>query len=75
MRLIVYSTPTCQMCRFLKETLTKEGIPFETVTDTDVMEKKGITNVPTVEYLGELLTMQQALALIKRLKECEGNAG
>lgn len=73
--MIVYSTPSCQMCRFLKETLTREGIPFETVTDTAVMEEKGITNVPTVEYLGELLTMQQALTLIKKLKGCEGSAG
>lgn len=61
---IVYSTG-CPQCKVLITKLKEKTIPYEIVSDIDVMIKKGIQSVPVIEYQGKLYPFKEALELIK----------
>lgn len=61
---IVYSTG-CPQCKVLIAKLKEKTIPYEVVSDIDVMIEKGIQSVPVIEYQEKLYPFIEALKLIK----------
>ena len=45
----LYSLKGCPMCEVAKEKLKGRSIPFNYVTDAEVISAKGITHVPVLE--------------------------
>ena len=60
----VYSTG-CPQCKVLIAKLNEKTIPYEVVSDIDVMIEKGIQSVPIIEAHGKLYPFKEALELIK----------
>lgn len=60
----VYSTG-CPQCKVLIAKLNEKTIPYEVVSDIDVMIKKGIQSVPVIETHSKLYPFKEALELIK----------
>lgn len=63
--MIVYSTD-CPLCKKLLKRLDESNIQYEICTDEQVMENKGINQVPTLETdAGELLSYNKADKYLK----------
>ena len=62
--LTVYSTG-CPQCKVLISKLKEKAIPYEIISDIDVMLEKGIQSVPVIEYEGKFYPFVEALKLIK----------
>ena len=62
--LIVYSTG-CPQCKVLISKLKEKMIPYEVISDIDIMLEKGIQSVPVIKYEGRFYTFMEALKLIK----------
>ena len=56
MNIILYKTPTCPQCKVVKAKLEKKGLSFTEELDASVIEARGISNIPTLEVDGELIT-------------------
>lgn len=66
----VYGLPGCPMCVQVKSKLSQLNVPFDYVTDEQVMTCKGITHVPVVELEdGSMLTGKAILDYLKQLEE------
>lgn len=46
--IILYSQPTCGMCKTIHLLLKQKGIEYESVQDLTVMQAAGITHTPTL---------------------------
>lgn len=69
-KIVLYSTATCQKCKFLKQQLQKNGIDFEVVDDVDKMLELGITMVPQLYDGHSLMDYTQAMRwLVEKSKE------
>lgn len=66
MEVILYSTH-CPRCEVLEEKLKIKGIKYIEENSVEVMQEKGITSVPILEYNGELLDFINAVKLINSL--------
>lgn len=66
MEVILYSTH-CPRCEVLEEKLKIKGIKYIEENSVEVMQEKGITSVPVLEYNGELLDFINAVKLINSL--------
>ena len=66
MEIILYSTH-CPRCEVLEEKLKSKGIEYVEENSVEVMQEKGITSVPVLEYNGELLDFINAVKLINSL--------
>ena len=51
LKMIVYTTH-CPVCVVVENLLKEKKIPFEEVTDVEIMKEKGITSVPVIEESG-----------------------
>lgn len=60
-KIVLYSTATCQKCKFLKQQLQKYKIDFEVVDDIDKMLELGITMVPQLYDGHSLMNYTQAM--------------
>ena len=64
--IIVYSSPTCPMCRALKMQLAKANIDYhDEQTDYTPITERGITKLPVLQVGDQFLTMEEAVAWIK----------
>lgn len=52
LKVILYTTPTCVQCKFLKQLMYKKSIEFEVCEDMEVMRGLGITSVPVLNVEG-----------------------
>ena len=58
MGIVLYSTG-CPKCRVLETKLKAKGIGYAEINDVDVMEAKGIMNLPMLEVDGEILNFSE----------------
>ncbi len=64
--IILYSLPTCGMCKMLKRELDNNSILYTVCDDETQMREKNITHVPVLSVNGELLSFKDALMKIKK---------
>lgn len=55
MKITLYSSKTCPMCKGLKMKLNQKGIEYENCEDTDLILSKGIKHIPALEVDGQIL--------------------
>ena len=61
----IYTTDTCPRCKVLKVKMDAKGIPYESITDVDEIQKLGIMSVPYMQVDdGELMNFATANAWI-----------
>lgn len=61
----IYTTDTCPRCKVLKVKMDAKGIPYESITDVDEIQKLGIMSVPYMQVDdGELMDFATANAWI-----------
>ena len=61
----IYTTDTCPRCKVLKTKMDAKGIPYESITDVDEIQKLGIMSVPYMQVDdGELMDFATANAWI-----------
>lgn len=61
MKINLYKTEHCPMCKMLSDKLNEKNIPYNVITDRTVMKEKNITFVPVLEVNNQLFSLQQAL--------------
>ena len=54
----------CPKCKVLKIKLDKSGIPYEDVTDVEVMKAKGFKEAPKLEVDGVVMDFKEAIKWI-----------
>lgn len=59
MKPILYTTH-CPKCQVLTKKLDKAGIEYDVCEDIEVMESKGLINLPALEVNGEMLDFVSA---------------
>ena len=45
----IYTTDTCPRCKVLKVKMDAKGIPYESITDVDEIQRLGIMSVPYMQ--------------------------
>ncbi len=61
----IYTTDTCPRCKVLKVKMDAKGIPYESITDVDEIQRLGIMSVPYMQVDdGELMDFATANAWI-----------
>lgn len=61
----IYTTDTCPRCKVLKTKMDAKGIPYESITDVDEIQRLGIMSVPYMQVDdGELMDFATANAWI-----------
>ena len=61
----IYTTDTCPRCKVLKVKMDAKGIPYESITDVDEIQRLGIMSVPYMQVDdGELMDFAIANAWI-----------
>lgn len=61
----IYTTDTCPRCKVLKVKMDAKGIPYESITDVDEIQRLGIMSVPYMQVDdGELMNFATANAWI-----------
>ena len=61
----IYTTDTCPRCKVLKVKMDAKGIPYESITDVNEIQKLGIMSVPYMQVDdGELMDFATANAWI-----------
>ena len=55
----------CPRCKVLKMKLDKSGIPYEDVTDVEVMKAKGFSEAPKLEVDGVVMGFKDAVDWLK----------
>ena len=63
-KIILYSTD-CPKCKVLKKKLDVNGIKYEVVSDTNVMQEKGFASAPILEVNGECMDFAKANNWVK----------
>jgi len=67
--IIIYSSPTCPICRMIKMQLTAKGLEYKDVQDVEVLKSMNIQKIPTLVINGEFFVGgQKALARVKEYK-------
>jgi len=64
-RTILY-TIGCPNCKVLERRLEAKKIPYDTVTDLEIMKQKGIKSAPFLEVDGELMNFGKALQWVSQ---------
>lgn len=54
--IILYSSPTCPICKMIKMQLQAKGITFQETHDTDELASKGYRGLPVLFVDGKFLT-------------------
>ena len=63
----IYTTDTCPRCKVLKVKMDAKGIPYESITDVDEIQRLGIMSVPYMQVDdGELMDFATANAWINK---------
>ena len=61
----IYTTDTCPRCKVLKVKMDAKGIPYESITNVDEIQRLGIMSVPYMQVDdGELMDFATANAWI-----------
>lgn len=66
--MITFYSTNCPKCQILAKKMDKQGIPYTTVTDINIMLNKGMQSAPYLEMEdGTLLNFMQANQWLKNL--------
>lgn len=66
--MITFYSTNCPKCQILAKKMNKQGIPYTTVTDINIMLNKGMQSAPYLEMEdGTLLNFMQANQWLKNL--------
>ena len=57
----IYKTEHCPMCKLLTQKLEEKHIPFNVVSEINILKQKNILQVPMLEVNNSLLNFQEAL--------------
>lgn len=57
----IYKTEHCPMCKLLTQKLEEKHIPFNVVSEINILKQKNILQVPMLEINNSLLNFQEAL--------------
>lgn len=52
----IYSLPVCPKCDLIKIKMKNKNIPFEEITDQDIMKEKGFLLLPVLETEERIIT-------------------
>lgn len=52
----IYSLPICPKCDLIKAKMKNKNIPFEEITDQDIMKEKGFLLLPVLETEERIIT-------------------
>lgn len=52
----IYSLPVCPKCDLIKAKMKNKNIPFEEITDQDIMKEKGFLLLPVLETEERIIT-------------------
>ena len=63
MNIVLYSTG-CSKCKILEKKLNSAGFNYDIITDVDMMQNKGFTQLPMLEIDGEIIDFGQAVKWI-----------
>lgn len=74
MKVTLY-TIGCPSCQILQEKLDNKNIQYETVTDTNVMQKKGFDSMPVLEVDNETMEYYDAVQWVNKQDNNEMNGG
>ena len=55
-KVLLYTQPSCSMCKMVKMLLTKNSIDFDICENVEEMKSRGINHTPTLDVGGTLLT-------------------
>ncbi len=68
----LYSTG-CPRCTILKKKMDSKGIKYETISDVDLMQEKGFTELPMLEINGSIMNFKDAISWINGLEVIDEN--
>lgn len=68
--MVLYSQKGCPMCSMLKSKLDEKGMEYEIVSDTNEMQRQGITHIPMLkaDERSELMDFASAIKYISEVK-------
>ena len=72
MKVTLY-TIGCSNCQILKEKLDNKNIQYETITDIELMQKKGFDSMPVLEVDNNLMEYYDAVQWINKQNKNGGN--
>ena len=58
---ITFYSTHCPKCVVLEKKLKEKNIPFETITDVDVMTSKGLSSAQALEIEGKLYNFKDSI--------------
>lgn len=72
MKVTLY-TIGCSNCQILKEKLDNKNIQYETITDIELMQKKGFDSMPVLEVNNNPMEYYDAVQWINKQNKNGGN--
>lgn len=72
MTVTLYSTG-CPKCTILKKKMDSKDIKYETISDVDLMQEKGFTELPMLEINGGIMNFKDAISWINGLEVINEN--
>ena len=60
MKVVLYSTPNCPVCKQLSIKLNQANIKYEKIDDINIMISKGFQSAPMLEVDGEIMNAKEA---------------
>lgn len=62
--ILLYSN-NCPRCTVLEAKLKNKNIKYEKITNIEIMQQKGIDNVPVLEKDGQLLSFNESIKFVQ----------
>lgn len=56
-----YHLDNCPMCEMLEEMLEDRKIPYNSISDKNILYSKNIIHVPVLEVEGKIMTLAESL--------------
>lgn len=66
--IFLYSN-NCPRCAVLEAKLKNKNIEYEKVTNIEIMQEKGIDNVPVLEKDGQLMSFNESIKFVQNWGE------
>lgn len=67
--MVTLYTTHCPMCQMLESKLKEKQITYATITDKNIMLKKGFTSVPMLEINNQILNTVEAMKFVNEYQK------